>query len=123
MAREEALFELQCQRAIVVNLIFLSRIHVKYDDALLTYKNSLEFYNKALKIAPNYVNVHNDKALLLQIRGELMILLNRKEEACPDFKDSINDYTQSLLIAPNNSNIKINLQEVLSLVDKYCLSK
>ena len=28
MAREEALFELQCQRAIVVILIFLSRTHV-----------------------------------------------------------------------------------------------
>ena len=72
-----------------------------YDDALTQFQEAIAAYNEALRRAPDYVTVHNNKGVALQSLGDLQADLSKQEEATRSYTQSIAAFDEALRRAPD----------------------
>ncbi len=77
----------------------------RYNEARREYEEAIEAYDAALDRAPDDVEVHNNKGIVLASLGELQAQLGDVDKAVRSLRGAIEEWSRSLEIAPGNQRI------------------
>lgn len=78
----------------------------RYDTARREYLEAIAAYDKALTLAPDDVEVHNNKGNALQRLGDLQAELSQHDEAVKSWQAALAEAYRVLKIAPNDKRAK-----------------
>jgi tetratricopeptide (TPR) repeat protein len=65
------------------------------------YLEAIAAYSRALELAPDYINAHNNRGNALQSLGDLQASLSQTDSALASYQNAIAAYSRALSLAPN----------------------
>ena len=78
----------------------LNCLLARYDYASMNYYQAIEAYNRALLLAPDYINALNNRGTALQGLADLQARLSKTDAAQDSYTQAIASYDRALVLAP-----------------------